>query len=328
MSDPHHGHRSYRGPVGRRRTVTGFVVAIGVVSLVVGAFVMAHFTADGPRPRVGQSVAPGTMAAGSAGRSDCADTPSRCGYPDATNTGVDSRKRLRTSGCVTADQAGQVIENLAISDCGIEVTAREVQIRNVRIEVSDADGFAVIVRPGASAKISDVEITGRDKAAGSVQYAILSQSDLEVSIERANLHRCADCIQGERLRVTDTYIHDLANPPGAHVDGIQCNSVCEITVRHNTILNEWGQTAAIALFADFGIPRDSLIEDNLLAGGGYTVYGGGAKASGIVVNANRFARHMFPRGGQFGPGAHLPTGSAMTWTANIWDDTGAVVERP
>ena len=107
------------------------------------------------------------------------------------------------------------------------------------------------------------------------------------------------------MTVTDSYIHDLANPPNAHVDGFQCNAKCGVTLRHNTILNEWPQTAAIALFGDFGTPVNSVIDDNLLAGGGYAVYGGTSASTGIeihqqpllddVLPQGRLVRHRLPR---------------------------------
>jgi hypothetical protein len=260
---------------------------------------------------------------------NCGAKPSACGYPDATNTGVQPGVTLKPSGCVTARTDGQVIENLMIDGCTISVEAKNVTIRNVKMSLASKDMFALIVRSGASATIEDVEISGKDKSEASVQYAVLSQTSERVTVNRANLHHCADCIQGEKMVVTNSYIHDLANPPGAHVDGFQCNSSCGVTLRHNTILNEWSQTAAIALFADFGTPRDSTIDDNLLAGGGYSVYGGSNNATGIKITNNRFTRLYYPKGGYWGHGtAFARSGNGNVWSGNIWDDTGSTVSTP
>jgi hypothetical protein len=220
-----------------------------------------------------------------------------------------------------------VIENVVIDGCTISVEAKNVVIRNVKMTITSIDMWAVIVREGASAQIQNVEISGRDKSTGSVQYAILSQTSNPVTVDRANLHHCADCIQGEAMTVTNSYIHDMANPPDAHVDGFQCNGQCGVTLRHNTILNEWWQTSAIALFADFGTPRNSVIDNNLLAGGGYTVYCGDDNATGITITNNRFSRMYYAKSGQYGPGADFNRGgTGNTWSGNTWDDTGATVE--
>src|SRR5262249_37639469 len=159
-----------------------------------------------------------------------------------------------------------------------------------------------------------------DQDGRSVEYAVLSQTMQPVTISNSNLHNCADCIQGENITATGNYIHDMANPSGAHVDGIQCNSSCGITVTGNTIFNEWDQTSAVSLFADFGTPRNSTISGNLLAGGGYAINGGDQNATGIVISNNRFSRMYHATCGQYGILAHFNTSN--TFTGNIWDDTG------
>ena len=68
------------------------------------------------------------------------------------------------------------------------------------------------------------------------------------------------------------------------------------------------------------------IDDNLLAGGGYTIYGGqGSKGqpSHIVITKNRISTRFFRRGGQWGPAAYFSTHAAGdVWSGNVWDGTG------
>ncbi len=256
-------------------------------------------------------------------RLGCVTQPSSCGYPDASNTGVATQTATRqASGCVSARTDNQVIENLTITDCGIDIFARNVTIRNVKVVRTAVDTWAIRFVAGSSGQVLHSEISGKDKGVGSVQYAILSQTDSPVRIDRVNMHHCADCVQGESVTLTNSYIHDLANPPGAHVDGFQCNSTCGVTIRGNTILNEWSQTAAVALFGDFGTPRNSLIEKNLLAGGGYSVYGGTPQSTGIRIADNRFAKIYYQRSGLYGTIAHFTEGLTNIATGNYWDDTG------
>ena len=308
-----------------RRAGVLLAAAMGLVAVAVGVL-LVRGGEQTPAPSGTQPLITTSSATTASSQQNCAAKPSACGYPDATNTGVQPGTTLTSSGCVTARTDGQVIENLVIDGCTISVEAQNVTIRNVKLTHTSVDMWGIIVREGASAKIQNVEVAGRDKSTKSVQYAILSQTMNPVTVDRANLHHCADCIQGERMVVTNSYIHDMANPPDAHVDGFQCNGSCEVTLRGNTIFNEWSQTSAIALFADFGTPRNSTIDNNLLAGGGYSLYAGTDSATGIKVTNNRFSRLYFPKGGYWGPACdYANNGTGNVWSGNIWDDTGSTV---
>lgn len=204
-------------------------------------------------------------------------------WPDASNTGPTGQLALRPCSSAITLGAGAVLQNVAITGgCDINVTGRGVVIRNISMAVANNDGWAIIVRNGASATISDVEIFGLDKTSRSVQYAVLAQADATVTITRADLHHCADCVQGEHVTLTDSWVHDLANIEGvSHVDGFQCNGNCNGTViRHNRIdMTGLGQTGTVSLFQDFGVPSNVVVEANWLSGGGFTVYGGGGNTS-------------------------------------------------
>jgi hypothetical protein len=70
------------------------------------------------------------------------------------------------------------------------------------------------------------------------------------------------------------------------------------------------------------------VEDNLLAGGGYTLYAGGGKlaSTNIRVLNNRFSRRFFPNGGGYAPVAVFdPSGLGNVFSGNIWDETGQSV---
>ena len=74
-----------------------------------------------------------------------------------------------------------------------------------------------------------------------------------------------------------------------------------------------------------------MIDRNLLAGGGYTIYGGanpgGAPTSRISITGNRISRMYFPKGGYYGPlAAWDGSGSGNVWQGNVWDDTGLPIE--
>jgi hypothetical protein len=258
---------------------------------------------------------------------DCSRRPSGCGYPDASNTGVSPGVALQPSGCVSADTPGQVVENVSIKDCTIDVSARDVVIRNVKIVIDDPEKWAVIVRNPGSATIDHVDISGVDAGDHDVQYAVLSQTTEPITVSHANLHNCSNCIQGDYVAATSNYIHDVGGPPAAHLDGILCisNYGCHLSADHNTVLS---QGIAIALYGDFGTPVDSIISDNLVGGGSYTLYGGTTKSTNVHITNNRISRAIHPKGGIWGPLAYVyPRNLGYTITGNIWDDTGEPVRH-
>lgn len=94
--------------------------------------------------------------------------------------------------------------------------------------------------------------------------------------------------------------------------------------------NHFDQTDAIGLFQDFGVEADRLIKDNLLAGGGYTIYGGDNRRFGVThdiqIVGNRISRVFFPSGGHFGPLASFDhQGVGNLWADNVWDEDGSPI---
>jgi hypothetical protein len=276
---------------------------------------------------------------------NCAPTPSACGYPDATNTGTTGT--LTASACpATITAANTVVENKSFTNCQLSIAATGVIVRNVKVTSSAVAGAAITVRPGASASFSNVDVAGVS-ASQPVQYAILVSSHAatglgRVTIDRAHIHDCIDCISADNTDITNSYFHAMRHPAGAHVDPIQCGSGdgCGLLVRHNTVFNEFSSTSAVALFADFGIPRNSTIDNNLLAGGGYVITGGNGvsgansgKSTGIRITNNRFAKILYPYNAPAdctNPNLHGCYGDITEWrasssnvaTGNVDDATG------
>jgi hypothetical protein len=66
---------------------------------------------------------------------------------------------------------------------------------------------------------------------------------------------------------------------------------------------------------------DIIVTDNLMAGGGYTLYCPNTSNGNAVITGNRFAKTWFPRSGDFGPWVYCD--QADTNFGNVWDDTGS-----
>jgi hypothetical protein len=92
---------------------------------------------------------------------------------------------------------------------------------------------------------------------------------------------------------------------------------------HNTILNSNGQTSAIMLSEYYGTGNANvLVQNNLLGGGGFTLYGGYESGktlkTGLSVKDNQFTTRFFATSGYYGPVAYWD--SRNTWSGNTWAD--------
>jgi hypothetical protein len=264
---------------------------------------------------------------------NCIAAPSECGFPDSTNTGVPTGVTLRDSGPLVVTTDGAVIQNLLINGC-IEVRARNVTIRNVEMVSAWRDGFCLHVAEGASnTTVEDSVVRGLDAATQSVEYAV-RDNGTGTRLIRVDIYWCTQCVQGASTTIIDSYIHDLATVPGAHYENVyDGGSAAGLTLEHNTLTNQHGQTAVIYLSPDAGPIRGVTIKRNLIAGGGYAIYGGADSERGpgeqVVVVGNRFSRLFFGQGGSYGTVAYFDmAGSGNQWAANVWDDTGDVVAPP
>ena len=314
----------------KQTTSTLAVLPVGTdgrISLFNGSSGSTQLVVDIAGFSLGDPVAPPAEDASIPG--GCAPQPSVCGYPDATNTGPTGA--LASAPCPGSVGSNATVENKSFANCSMSITGTNVTVRNIKLTSSAGAGAAITVQPGASASFSNVEVAGVS-ASQPVQYAILVASHAaslpRVTIDKAHIHDCIDCISADNTDITNSYLHAMAHPSGAHVDPIQCGggNGCGLLVQHNTIFNEFSSTSAVAFFADFGVPRNSTLDNNLLAGGGYVVTGGNGvnnqhsgQATGIRITNNRFAKILYPYnapGDCDDPNLHGCYGDITEWNGN------------
>ena len=298
-------------------------------------------TAATPKP---SSAAPTTSAPNAGGMTNCVSLPSRCGYPDATNTGVRAgTAMLRVPQDVTSGPGwqwdsrgwldvrtdGAVVENLIVSG-PIEAYGTNVTIRNNRLLVT-GDIWAIGLRHTVNATVANNQIGVQGAPRLGVAIKDIYSDATGTQVLRNNILNIGTGIQITQGLIEGNYIHDMGIDSGDHVNGITSNgSVKQLTIRGNTILNRFDQTDAIGLFQDFGVEANRTITGNLLAGGGYTIYGGDnqryGKTYNIKITNNRFSTIYYPNGGSLGPVAYFDrTGTGNQWTGNIWDLTGTAL---
>ena len=323
-----------------RLLTVGLALALAAA---VGSFLVLgshRAAASAPGPTLSQGLRQG----------GCAAVPHSCGFPDATNTGVPSGTTLKTvpgqvsSGPgwsynstdnevdVTGDEA--VLAGLSFH-CGVDISASNVTIKDDRIVTGG--NFAISLRHTVGVTIEDSTVSGQNATTGRVGSAIddIYGDSTGMVIQYDNISAFKTGVQVSTGLVSRNYIHDFGYVPGDHTNGIFVNGTTEpLMIYQNTILNSRGQTDAISLDASaVGHPvADKTIEDNLLSGGSYTIYGGAARNNStwnIVIDDNWFSQAYYPHGGQYGPVAYFaPGGSGNAWSGNAWVGSGRVVPAP
>lgn len=300
--------------------------------------------APGPRTRLlPLTLTMATLAAGPLGLAGCSGSgghddgapPSgpegwvdRCPayprFPDASCTGPTSGSLRPYTGSLEFRTDGQVVENVEIRTAeGLYVPASHVTFRNVRIVFTgalDSDFTMVNLNNNAGTVFQDCELDGRGKVARAIAGS-------GVTVRNCHLHDVGNGIETDTPLVAEgNYIHDVYEPDGTdwHADGIQTpRSSDGVTIRHNTIFGRDSSTSAINVQGTMADPASHvLIEHNLLAGGGYTVYAG--PGSDYRVVDNHFTTRFFPRVGYWGMWYWDPAEDGdVTRSGNVIDETGA-----
>jgi hypothetical protein len=322
-----------------RRLAAAAAAAAGTAALA-----LAVSAAAAPAAAAAAAVPPRAAAA----QLNCAAVPSACGYPDATNTGVPAGTTLLTvpgqvssgpgwyydsRGWVEVDGNGANLTGLYIP-MNLDVTASNVTIDDDQVVTSGASSFGISLRHTANVTIENSDVSGVNTTTGRVANAIddIYGDSTGLVVKDDNIADWRTAVQVSAGLVTGNYIHSPGYIAGDHVNGIyDTGSTQPLTISGNTIFNSISQTDDITLEATAaGEPvANKTITGNLLAGGGYSLYGGdslGNTTTAITVTNNRFSTLYYPLGGQFGPVAYYATtGTGNTWTGNTWDNTGQPV---
>lgn len=262
-------------------------------------------------------------------------------YPDDSCTGVPDGVTLTAyTGPSTITTNDTVIDSKDITSCIFVTSATGVVIKNSRITVNSSscwEGQAVAVHGTGSLTIQDSEINcGGDPPNGYNNSHGLG--DENFTAIRLNIYGCENGLSaaGSNWSIVDSYIHDLrqctqaegcGDPDGAHTDGIQMpGGASDYVIRRNTILSmkagastpetDESYYTTSAIITD---PSDSdaLIEDNLWAGGAFTVYCPEDGENWVFQN-NKFSTRYKSTVGFFGP----TDSCSGVGTGNVYFETG------
>ena len=209
------------------------------------------------------------------------------GYPDASNTGP-TGLLTQSTGNITVSTPGRVIENRKINGC-ITIQADNVTIRNSEINCDGKTGIKNWTQGHTGLLVERTEIECGHKPG---QTGI---SDRNYTIRRSEVFGCENNLWAEsNVVIENSYIHDpipCCGPAQPHTDSVQLpNGGSNITIRHNRI---YGGYLSQSNFGNSAITMGNasgvLVNDNILAGGGYTIYCGTGLPLLTVTN-NRFSR--------------------------------------
>jgi hypothetical protein len=273
---------------------------------------------------------------------ECITVPHACGFPDATSAGVPTGTALRSvpgqvssgpgwhfnpeGGYVMVTAPDTVLSGLSIS-CTLEIDASDVTVQDVQIVTGG--NFGISLRHTTGVTIEDSTISGRNLTSGRVNSAIddVYGDSTGIVIKNNDISQFRTGVQVSTGLIVGNYIHDPGYIHGDHTNGIYVAGTTKpLTIYGNTIFNNLGQTDDINLAPTSRQDvANKMVVDNLLAGGGYSIYGGGARedrTSNIVIKDNEFGRLYYREGGQYGPAAYFnPRQAGNVWSGNAWSGT-------
>ena len=301
----------------------------------------------------------------------CFRDPSACDFPDIDNTGPSGSLQAVPGAPLPSGAAWDAgsrtlritgnnvtVQNLDIPG-PIAIEGNNATVRNSRIHVhsgcsSPCGSYGIRLGQSGDAVsgtvLQDLDLVTVDKSPANdnpldpstidtkVDHGVRNNGDRAVTANGLYVKGFAGAWKGPGT-IRDSYLFSQLVFQGDHVEAYLNGGEGNPSIlEHNTILNPVAQTAAISFFNDFGGIGQVSVANNLLAGGGYVMYGGAKNGTGnvtgpIVVRDNHIARGnrdengYFPAGGQYGVWAEFNR-SATTSCGNVWDDNLAPAPAP
>jgi len=244
-------------------------------------------------------------------------------WPDSLNTGVPAGTVLTPTLQRTISVDNTVVEGERIiattftQYCGgLTIKAKNVIVRNCWITSSfgtgeTVNGTGVIkVLAGATVTIEHCTLDGDNRTHAGIWF-----EGAGVTARANNVSKVNDGFfvwYSSNFVFEDNYIHNLTDQSAnGHIDGLQMEGAMHGTIRHNSFLITQGQNAAINVDNGNGNTDDILVENNLMAGGGFTAYAhdsnpsnelpaGGFSTTNIRFINNAFTNRYFPYVGYYG----------------------------
>ncbi len=237
------------------------------------------------------------------------------GWPDGTNTGVPAGTTLTPYyGTLIINTPGAVISGLDIHG-SVVINAPNVTLENNKITstsfyVVDVKAGGAIVRNNTIDGVG----TGNDGSIG------INGAGTFIGNNIYNVENGFG-IGGSNTVIRDNYVHDLKASGSPHYDGIQIDgNAYNVTISHNTIIVDHNQTSAVMIDNWAGPISNVTVDNNLLVGGGYTIYVDGQFGGGSITDVRITNNHM----GSGGFGVTNFNKTSPVYTGNVNDGSSIV----
>lgn len=254
-------------------------------------------------------------------------------YPDATNTGYTPTGVTLTpyTGPTTITTAGTVIDSKDINSC-LLINANNVTIKRSYIHASCfylIDNYASESGGGTGLLIEDTDLQCTTFVKG-----MTAISDRNFIARRVNITGCENGIYiTTNVTLEDSFVHNLTcyNPStDPHIDGVQFTADGNnLTIQHNRIYgtcdrNQAGDDGNSAIFVNSPSTNSNvLVTNNILAGGGWTLYcNQGRAATNSSYTNNRFSNVFHATVGSIGLTDQC---GDEVFTGNICNESGQAV---
>ena len=238
-----------------------------------------------------------------------------CGWPGPKNTGYPSGLALKNTVGRTISVDNTIVDGEKITG-GLDITAKNVVIRNSWIISSFGTGTAVNgtgvikIESGASATIYNNTLDGNNAT-----HAGIWHQGTSVVAFNNNIFNTNDGLwawDADNFRYRDNYLHNFSTlPSNGHIDGFQTEGGSIGLIRHNTFDVTQNQNSAIAIWDGRRNSDNITVENNLIAGGGFSIYAedynpseqspqGGYSVTNVRFINNKFSTVHYPCVGYWG----------------------------
>lgn len=275
-------------------------------------------------------------------------------YPDETCTGYEPTGVSLTaySGPTTITANGTTIDSkhitstLTIEATGVTISRSWIDISNgTAVYIDDAGEYAE-ANNGADFLVTISDTTISCGNATNTQTGIWESY---AYLLRVHMTHCENALSvNQKITVEDSYLHDYSRSgEEAHEDQVQLSNghwngsaygppdaAKNFTVKRSTLIGMsggdtvFGTSAIISNGQEASPPssradEDILIDNNWMAGGGYTLYCNPVSSSSeYVVTNNRFSNQFDVNVGSTGPTTNC---GSVTFTGNVCAETGAAM---
>src|SRR6266568_171952 len=262
-------------------------------------------------------------------------------WPTASNTGP-TTTLASAGGDVTLDTPGEIYQNIKLHGT-ISVTACNVTIKNVEVDTgvpdtgdSTPDLFAIWAKQPENCGLTIDHVTVQtstiaDATNTTDKYmttAVRSAYGGPLTITNSKFLGMQIGVVGIGTGlVQGNYMELGQNMRGDHNENLEIYGGNNLTINDNTMLNLNQQTAVIACFTDFGSNNNMTFSNNLMAGGGYTVYacggltddqGNPSPPKNVSFISNVFWKKYFSSVGYYGEGRDYASSGGDQWAGNVY----------